>query len=147
MKKFIEITVQAKFIWGLFFSSALLIYAVIAMILGKSYIDIITIWQLVVITLVLTGLHYVIFGELILKSVSTWYKVLIHSILCYITLIISAFLIGWVSVSDFNTVVIFTVSYILLYLACILSFYVYYKATGEELNDRLTAYKQKKNLN
>lgn len=147
MKRFLELTVQAKFVWGLFFSSAMLIYIVVEMILGHTSIDIITVWQMVGITLALTFLHYLIFGELILKSMSTRYKTLIHSVLCYLMLVLSVIWAKWISIYSFNAIIIFTISYVIFYLLCVFSFYIYYKATGEELNKKLTAYKEKRNLN
>lgn len=146
MKKFLEITLQMKFVWGLFFSAAMLIYTVITMILGYTSMKLITVWQLLVITLIITFLHYLIFGELILQSLSERNKILVHFILCYTFLIVSALLLNWINISNINTIVIFTIGYIILYLLCVVSFYIYYKATGEELNKKLTAYKEKRNL-
>jgi hypothetical protein len=147
MKKFVEITVQFKFVWGLFFSAALLLYTTISMLLGNSFMELIVVWQLVAITLLLTFFHYLFFGELILTSLSIKLKVIIHSVLCYLTILLSFCLFNWVKLSELNDLSIFTGGYILLYLSCILSFYIYYKVTGEELNYRLTAYKEKRNVN
>jgi hypothetical protein len=146
MKKFMEITVQFKFVWGLFFTAAIMIYTTISMILGNTSMDLITVWQLVGVTMIVTFYHYLFFGELILTSIGLKTKVIIHCVLCYITLLGFSHLFNWVNALKYNELAIFTVSYIFLYLACIHSFYVYYKATGEELNNRLTAYKQKRNL-
>ena len=147
MKKFLEITVQSKFVWGLFFGSAMLIYTVISMILGNSSMELIVVWQLVAITLLLTFFHYLFFGEFILASLGMKLRVIIHSMICYITLLLSSGLFNWINISRLNHLAIFTGAYIFFYLSCILSFYVYYKATGEELNDRLIAYKEKRNVN
>jgi hypothetical protein len=146
MKKFMEITVQFKFVWGLFFTAAIMIYTTISMILGNTSMDLITVWQLVGVTMLFTLYHYLFFGELILTSIGLKTKVIIHCALCYITLLGFSQLFNWVNALKYNELAIFTVSYIFLYLAAIHSFYVYYKATGEELNNRLTAYKQKRNL-
>jgi hypothetical protein len=144
MKKFMEITVQLKFVWSIFFAGALLLYASIGMMLGNSSMELIVVWQIVALTLVLTFFHYLFFGELILNSLAMKYKVIIHSILCYITMLILFIVFNWTFISKLKDLIIFTGSYIVLYLSCVLSFYIYYKATGEELNNRLTAYKQNK---
>lgn len=145
MKKFVEFTVQFKFVWGLFFTAAMLLYTTISMILGAKSMDFVVVWKFVLITLIITFFHYLIFGELILSTAKTKYKVMIHSILCYVTLFIWSAFLNWVSISNIISVMIFTLGYITLYSLCMLSFYIYYKSTGEELNNRLTAYKQ--NLN
>jgi hypothetical protein len=146
MKKFVEITVQFKFVWALLFTASLLLYSTISMLLGKSSVDFIVIWGIVAMTIVLTFIHYLIFGEFILNSLSTTYKILIHFVLCYITIFISSLLLDWISILSLSSIGLFTGSYMLLYLSCAFSFYAYYKATGEELNNRLTAYKEKKNI-
>ncbi|MBM7871575.1 hypothetical protein JOC70_003075 [Clostridium pascui] len=145
MKKFVEFTVQFKFVWGLFFTAAMLLYTTISMILGAKSMEFVVVWQFVLITLIITFFHYLIFGELILSTTKTKYKVMIHSILCYVTLFIWGKSLNWVSISNIISVMIFTLGYITLYSLCMLSFYIYYKSTGEELNNKLTAYKQ--NLN
>lgn len=145
MKKFVEFTVQFKFVWGLFFTAAMLLYTMISMILGAKSMEFVVVWQFVLITLIITFFHYLIFGELILSTTKTKYKVMIHSILCYVTLFIWSAFLNWVSISNIISVMIFTLGYITLYSLCMLSFYIYYKSTGEELNNKLTVYKQ--NLN
>jgi hypothetical protein len=146
MKKFVEITVQFKFVWGLFFSASLLLYTTISMIFGNRSMELIVVWQLVAITLLLTFFHYLFFGELILTSLSMKLKVIIHSVLCYLTILLLFCLFSWIKLSNPSDLSIFTGGYIFLYFSCISSFYIYYKVTGEELNDRLTAYKEKRNV-
>jgi hypothetical protein len=147
MRKFVEVTVQFKFVWGLFFTASILLYTAISMALGNSYIEFIVIWQVVAMTLMLTLLHYLIFGELILKSLSTKFKIMIHALLSYIALMLSLNTFNWINIKELSSLAVFTGGYIVIYLACMTSFYIYYKATGEELNNRLTAYKEKKGIN
>ena len=147
MKKFVEITVQFKFVWGLFFSAALLLYTTISMVLGNSSMELIVVWQIVAITLLLTFFHYLFFGELILTSLSIKLRMIIHSILCYLTILLTFCLFSWIKLSELSDLSIFTGAYIFVYLSCILAFYIYYKVAGEELNDRLTANKEKRNVN
>lgn len=144
MKKFMELTVQMKLVWSIFFAGAMLIYVIISMIAGNSTMELITVWQLVGLTLVITIIHYLFFGEIILISLNTKYKILIHSILCYVLLLFSSHYFNWINMYKTNDFLIFTFSYIFMYLACMFSFYIYYKSTGEELNKKLTDYKQKK---
>jgi len=144
MKKFMELTVQMKLVWSIFFAGAMLIYVIISMIAGNSTMELITVWQLVGLTLIITIIHYLFFGEMILTSLNIKYKILIHSILCYILLLFTSHNFNWINAYKTNDFIIFTLSYVFMYLACILSFYLYYKSTGEELNKKLTAYKQKR---
>jgi hypothetical protein len=146
LKKFVEITVQFKFVWGLFFTAAMMIYTTVSMILGNKSMDLIVVWQLVGLTMLFTLYHYLFFGELILNSINLKLKVTIHSIVCYATLLIACQVFAWVDILKIKDLAIFTGMYVFLYIAAMYSFYVYYKATGEELNQRLTAYKQNRNI-
>lgn len=146
LKKFVEITVQFKFIWSLFFAAAMLLYVTGSMIAGNTAMELWVVWQLVALTMLFTLYHYLFFGELILNSLGLKFKVLIHSILCYITLLLFCDLFNWIDLLNLKYFLIFTGSYLFLYLSCVFSFYIYYKATGEELNQRLTSYKQNRNI-
>lgn len=146
MKKFMEFIVQFKFVWGLFFTAAILLYSIFNLFIGNSTMEFIVVWQFVLITMILTLMHYAIFGDFIFKSRALKCKVLIHFPLCYITVFIFADWMNWINISNINSISIFTLTYVFLYLALMFSFYIYYKTTGEELNNRLTSYKQKRNI-
>ena len=146
MKKFMEFIVQFKFVWGLFFTAAILLYSIFNLFIGNSTMEFIVVWQFVLITMILTLMHYAIFGDFIFKSLALKCKVLIHFPLCYITVFIFADWMNWINVSNINSISIFTLTYVFLYLALMFSFYIYYKTTGEELNNRLTSYKEKRNI-
>ena len=146
MKRFMELIVQFKFVWGLIFSATILLYSVVAMLYGKTAMDFILIWQLVGITLVLGVIHLLIYGEFILRSLNTKYKAVIHFIACYIVCFVSVDILKWVDILNIKEVLVFSGVYIVIYLSLFLSLYMYYKFTGEQLNDRLSAYKQNKKL-
>jgi hypothetical protein len=144
VKKYMELIVQFKFVWGLFFTASILLYSIVSMFIGKTSMDFILIWQFVAITMLLTFIHYLIFGEFINISLSPKFKVLVHFVLCYITMLVSVNILSWIDISSLYSVGIFTVGYVTLYLSLTLSFFIYYKITGEKLNNKLAIYKQKK---
>jgi hypothetical protein len=141
-----ELIVQFKFVWGLIFTAAILLYTTINMILGKTAMEYIVVWQLAAVTIFLTFIYYLIFGEYILRNSSTMLKVFIHFSVSYTIMLISGLSANLIDISKFNHYVIFTVGYVILYLSIIFSLYVYYRLTGEELNKRLAVYKQKKGI-
>ncbi len=102
------------------------------------------VWQFVAVTMLLTFIYYIIFGEFILHAASTRLKLIVHFSLCYVTLLISGLAAKLIDISKLYHFVVFTIGYILLYLSIIFSFYIYYKATGEELNKKLAIYKENK---
>lgn len=146
MKRFMELIVQFKFVWGLIFSATILLYSVVAMINGDTAMDFILMWKLVGFTIVLGVIHFIIYGEFILESLSAKYKTVIHFIACYIVCLISVVILNWADISNLWHVLVFSGAYIFIYLTVFLSLYMYYKFTGEQLNDRLAAYKQNKRL-
>ncbi|WP_139906142.1 DUF3021 family protein [Clostridium thermarum] len=146
MKRFMELVVQFKLVWGLIFTASILLYTVYGLFTGQTTMDFVLIWQFVVITMVLVLIHFLIFGEYILTSLKTKYKILIHYLLCYIASFISSNILKWVDISKAESVVIFTGVYTAIYLMMSFSLYAYYKGTGEQLNDKLAAYKQNKKI-
>jgi len=145
MKKAMEIIVQAKFIWGLFFTAAVVVYTIVNMFLGNTSIEVIAIWQLLLLTIIIVLIQYLIFGEFILVNLSIKKKILIHLPLCYITILKFVNLYGWINISNYTTLGIFSGIYIIFYLGILNSLHMYYKITGEQLNSKLAIYKQNKN--
>jgi hypothetical protein len=144
MKRFMELTVQFKFIWAIMFTAAIILYSVVALLQGKTSMDFILIWEFVVITMVISFIHMLIYGEFILTSLSMKVRVIIHFLLCYITSFVWVYILKWIDISKIETVLIFTAAYTAIYISMNFSLYMYYKGTGEQLNDRLAAYKQNK---
>ena len=140
-----ESIVQFKFVWGLMFAAAIMLYTTINMILGKTSMEYIVVWQFAIVTIVLTFIYYLIFGEFILKTISTRLRLFIHFCVSYLVLLISGLATNLIDASKLYHYITFTIGYTAFYLLAIFSFYVYYKVTGEELNKRLELYKQKKN--
>lgn len=144
MGKYFKIIVQFKFAWGLIFTAATLLYSVISLALGETSIEISLLWKFVVMTLLLTLIHFLVYGEYILKSLSSQKKIIIHFTLCYIVLLIFSYLFNWIQAMNVKSLGIFTISYSLLYLSISSSLFLYYKITGEELNNKLKEYKERK---
>jgi hypothetical protein len=146
MKRFMEWTVQFKFVWSLAFATALLLYVMIGMAFGQKSMEFIVIWQLVLVTTILTAVYYLFFAELVLNSLSMKLKVVLHGLISYIILMGFAHIFNWISIFNPSNLIYSTLGYIVLHLSFVLSFYMYYKATGEELNDKLASYKEKRNV-
>ncbi|KOA18637.1 hypothetical protein CLHOM_29210 [Clostridium homopropionicum DSM 5847] len=144
MKKAMEVIVQVKFVWGLFFAASVIIYTIINMLLGNTSIELIAVWQLLLLTIVIVFIHYLIFGEFILTDLSIKKKIFIHFPLCYLTILVFINLYGWINITSFNTILTFSGIYLFFYLSIVNSLYLYYKITGEELNAKLAIYKQNK---
>ncbi len=145
MKKHMEFIVQFKFVWSMFFTAFIIIYSMVNMLLGQESMTFITIWQFVFLTVILTLIYYLAFGDLALKGLQQKYKVLIHFFLSYSVLLLAVYWFGWFEISNGYLLGLFTLGCIILYLSISFSLYVYYKSTGEQLNNKLALYKAQKN--
>lgn len=144
MEKQFKMIVQFKFAWGLIFTATTLLYSIVSLILGETTIEISLIWKFVAMTVLLTLIHFLVYGEYIFKSQSSLKKVIVHFILCYIVLFVFSHIFNWIQVMNIQSIGIFTISYSLLYLSISASLFFYYKLTGERLNNRLKEYKERK---
>lgn len=146
MKKAMELLMQFKFVWGLFYAAAIIIYTIVNMLLGNTSMEFIVVWQLMILTIVLVLIQYLIFGEFTLNNVSMKRKFLIHFILCYVIILLFLNMFQWINVQNISSLGLYTGGYTLFYLGILNSLHIYYKLTGEELNSKLAVYKQSKNL-
>lgn len=147
MKKAIELLLQFKFVWGLFYAAAIVIYTIVNMLLGKSSMEFVVVWQLFILTVALVFVQYLIFGEFVLNHISMRRKFFIHFFLCYILILTFMVLCNWLSFHNLSSIGIYTGVYLFFYLGCLNSLHWYYKITGEELNSKLAVYKERKNTN
>jgi hypothetical protein len=144
MEKQFKIIVQFKFAWGLIFTATTLLYSIVSLISGEKTIEISLLWKFVAMTLLLTLIHFLVYGEYIFRSLSSQKKVIIHFTLCYMVLFVFSYLFNWIQAMNIQSIGIFTISYSLLYLSISASLFFYYKLTGERLNNRLKEYKERK---
>jgi len=146
LKKAMELLVQFKFVWGLFYAASIVIYTIVNSLLGKTSMDFIVIWQLLILTIIIVLFHYILFGELILTKLKLKQKLIIHFSLCYTSILIAMDIFNWIETSNLSSVLLYTGGYLFFYLGILNSMHMYYKATGEELNSKLAIYKEKKNI-
>lgn len=147
MKKAMEVLVQFKFVWGLFYAASIIIYTIVNSLLGKTSMDFLVVWQLLILTIIIVIFHYILFGEFILTKLKLKQKLIIHSLLCYTSILIFMVIFDWIEISSLSSVLLYTGAYLIFYLGILNSMHMYYKATGEELNSKLAIYKEKKNIN
>ena len=147
MKKALEFLLQFKVVWGLFFATTVIIYTVINMLIGNSYMKFTVIWQLLLLSTALVVIQYLIFGEFILNKLSQKQKFFIHFIFCYLTILVFIIVYGWMNIKILSSLALYSGVYIISYLGILNSLYWYNRLTGEKLNSKLAIYKEKKNIN
>jgi len=104
MKKLMELIVQIKLVWGLFFAGIIMVYTIINTILGNTSMEFIVVWQIVLLSVILVTIHFLIFGEVILVKISQKQKILLHFTLCYFILIIFMNGFDWLVIKSISSI-------------------------------------------
>lgn len=146
MKRFMELVTQIKFVWGLFFTSGIIVYTIIAAILGEGSMAFTDIWLLGALTFFLSFVYVLIFGEMLLASISIKGKMAALFVVNYAVFLVFCGRVGLTDVTSLQSIGTFTIGYTILFFLITFAVYNYYLFTGEELNDKLTAYKQRRNM-
>lgn len=144
MKAFFINTFEIKKICCLFFSGEVVVYAIIAYFLGLDSISLSFIWQMVLISLVLTLLQYGLYTTNCMKKVKNWIKILVHYTLLLVFGILFAKLFNWFDLSDVKLLSIAILIGTTCFLSISVSIYIYTKLTGEKFNEKLKIYKDLK---
>ena len=144
MKAFFINTFEIKKICCLFFSGEVVVYAIIAYFLGLDSISLSLIWQMVLISLILTLLQYGLYTTNCMKKVKNWIKILVHYTLLLVFGILFAKLFNWFDLSDVKLLSIAILIGTTCFLSISGSIYIYTKLTGEKFNEKLKIYKDLK---
>lgn len=144
MKAFFINTFEIKKICCLFFSGEVVVYAIIAYFLGLDSISLSLIWQMVLISLILTLLQYGLYTTNCMKKVKNWIKILIHYTLLLGFGAVFARLFNWFDLSDVKLLSIAVLIGTTCFVSISGSIYIYTKLTGEKFNEKLKIYKDLK---
>lgn len=144
MKKFFRKNLEIKMVATMFFASEVIIYAMIAPFLGENEISLKLIWQMVIVSLILTLLQYLFYATPTFDKIKTWVKVVIHYVLLLILGYGCAKILNWFDTSSIKNIMlaatIFTISFALFAGSIAL----YNKVAGDQFNEKLRIYKNSK---
>ena len=138
MKKWIHEIGDFKFLAAIYFM-AMILFATIGnfVFFEVRSFEIITIWQIFGMACVLSILHYIQTSKM--KSVL---KIIIHSVLCYVTVAVFSLICGWGFMQSASVFWQFTATFIVIYAVIFTAFAFYYKNEEACLNQKLEEYKQ-----
>jgi hypothetical protein len=105
---------------------------------GLREFSFITIWQLLGMSAVFGGLHFIQFSKL-----QPLIKITVHSILSYLTVILFSLFCNWGFTESTTVFWQFTVIFLGIYALMFFAFSLYYKNEEVYLNKKLDEYKQK----
>ena len=138
MSKFIHYMGEFKFMTGLYFSAFVILSMIGSYFHGIREFSFVTIWQLLGISLVMAGIHYIQTSKL-----SPILRISIHSVLAYLTVVVFSLLCKWGFAESVSVFWQFTLTFIVIYILIFLAFAFYYKNNEAYLNKKLEEYKQK----
>ncbi|MCX7714322.1 MAG: DUF3021 family protein [Clostridia bacterium] len=138
MSKWIWKIAEWKFMLGLYFMGAVLLASIIGYFHGLRAFDFKTIWQIFAMCVFGSGLHYIYLTKLPMHI-----KLLVHSTVGYISIILFSIIFGWNYIENLNVFLQFTITFVIIYVFIFAAFSIYYKIENEELNKRLEEYKKK----
>lgn len=144
MKSFLINSYEIKKLCCLFFSAEVIIYACIAPFIGETSISLSLIWQMVVISLIMTAFQYAIYTTNFMFKVPRIIKVVIHYLLLVGVGYLFARLFKWFDLSNSKYVFIALGIFTFCFFITTGSIGLYTKLTGEKFNEKLKVYKELK---
>lgn len=135
MKKFIHDVVNLKFLIGLYFFGILIVYTFVLYFLKMDTIKIITVWQVLGLSVCLGFAHLIYFSHF-----TSIVKVLLNFLICLVSILSCNYLFEW-GLIDFVGIPIFISILLLFYTGCFIAFYIYYKNEEQLLNQALARLK------
>ncbi len=138
MKKFIHNIGELKFITSLYFMAAIMLGSIGSFLFhGLHSFSFVTIWQIVGMSIVFGGLHYIQLSKLMPLT-----RILLHGVLSYVTVLLFSLFCGWGFTKSVEVFWQFTAIFLGVYAAIFFAFSVYYKNEEKYLNILLDEYKQ-----
>lgn len=138
MKNFIHNIGELKFITGLYFMAAMMLSTIGGYFFhGLREFSFTTIWQIVGMSIVFGGLHYIQFTKLPIMV-----RISVHGILSYATVILFSTFCGWGFTKSASVFWQFTAIFVGIYIAIFLAFTIYYQNEEKFLNQKLNEYKK-----
>lgn len=144
MKELFKFSDDFQCLTGLYFSAEVILYILLAPIWGLSSISFALIWQMLLISVIITIIHYVFYVWDLFESLYKLKKAISYYIILVILGAIFTKLFNWFDLTNIKSLGIalgiFTITFLITYW----SFDMYYKVTGEEYNEKLKLYKETK---
>lgn len=144
MRSFLINNYEIKKLCCLFFSGEVLIYSCIAPFIGQNSISLSLIWQMAVISIIMTIFQYGIYTSKLMAKIPQVLKVIIHYFLLLGIGYFFASAFQWFDLFNIKYVFIAVGIFTLCFVSTTGSIVLYTKLTGEQFNEKLKVYKELK---
>lgn len=144
MREKLKFLYELKALTAMFFMGEVFIYGFISYLNGINYINTLTLCQLLLLAFIIVIFQYFLFTYDKVTKISVYIRTIIHYISMLCIFIISSNIFKLFNLSNreyiIKSIFVFTIMYIWIFTAM----GIYYKITGERLNQKLNNYKNKK---
>lgn len=144
MRTFFINSYEIKKLCCLFFAGEVIMYALIGSFMGIDSLSFSLIWQMAAISILLTGLQYLIYTFNFMNNINTGIKVIIHYVLLIIIGYGFAKIFNWFDLNNLNNIIISLGIFTICFIITTGSIGIYTKLTGERFNEKLKVYKELK---
>lgn len=141
MREFFRKNLEIKMVGTMFFASEVIIYTMVAPFLGENSISLNLIWQMIIISIILTLLQYLFYATAAFDKIKIWIKVIIHYILLLILGYGCTKIFNWFDTSNIKNVMLATVIFTVSFVLFAGSIALYNKVAGDQFNEKLRIYK------
>ena len=143
MKNFLEAVLEWKTWAALCFSGAMVLYIVIAALMGQSEIAIFEIIGLLIISSGGTFLQYLAFGPRIIKRMRYTLRMLVFAVPFLVLLSAVAYFFRWFPIDSGGYWFTFIGIFLVAFAGATISFEIYFKATGKKYDGLLGQYRKR----
>ena len=143
MKNFLEGVLEWKTWAALMFSGAVVIYIVIAALMGATEIPILEIVSLLIVSTAGTFIQYVAFGPRIIKRMRYTVRMIVFAVPFLALLSGVAYFFHWFPSEHGLAWLSFLAGFLLAFAGATISFEIYFKVTGKKYDGLLGQYRKR----
>lgn len=144
MKKFVRFVVEFKNWVSLSYTAAMSIFLVISWIAGGRNVEILTLFQIMLLAVVVTLLQFICFSGYVIKKMRYSLRLFVFIVPELAVVSLCALWFQWVPVGNAGAWVIFFASFLVCFVLICAGFELYFWVIGKKYDGLLGEYRSKK---
>ena len=144
MKNFVEAVYEWKNAAAMMFSASIVLYIVVTLFLGESFVPVSAIISLLVVSGIGTFLQFFAFSGRIIKKMRYSARIFVFAVPFLALLLVSAFLFNWVPVGEALPWLMFIGIYLIVLVGGTIAYEIYYHAMGKKYDGLLGQYRKQR---
>jgi len=144
VKNFVEAVYEWKNAAAMMFSASIVLYIVVTLFLGESFVPVSAIISLLVVSGIGTFLQFFAFSGRIIKKMRYSARIFVFAVPFLALLLVSAFLFNWVPVGEALPWLMFIGIYLIVLVGGTIAYEIYYHAMGKKYDGLLGQYRKQR---